>query len=50
MAPTTSRSFSLHRCVITIRGVIRAVVSISVGLMLCSPVLEASALPSQMNY
>ena len=46
MAPTTSRSSSLHQCVITLRAVTRAIVSLSVGLMLCSPVLEASALPS----
>ncbi len=46
MTITTSRSASLHQCVITLQGVTRAVVSISVGLMLCSPVLEASALPS----
>jgi hypothetical protein len=46
MAPTTSRSSSFQQCVITLRGITRAVVSMSVGLMLCSPVLEASALPS----
>jgi len=46
MAEITSRSSILQQCVITLRGVTRAVVSMSAGLMLCSPVLEASALPS----
>ena len=46
MATTASRSVSLHHCMITLRGVTRVVVSMSVGLMLCSPVLEASALPA----
>src|SRR5215831_18413683 len=46
MATTTSRSTSLHQCVITLRGATRTVVSLCVGLLFCSPVLEASALPT----
>jgi hypothetical protein len=35
-----------HSCVLNLLGVTRAVVSICVGLVFCSPVLEASALPA----
>ena len=35
----------LHRCVVNLLGATRTVVSICVALVLCSPVLEASALP-----
>ena len=46
MATITSRSNSLHPCAINLRGATRAVLSIWVGLALCSPVLEVSALPA----
>ncbi|NWF73925.1 MAG: hypothetical protein HXY51_12900 [Nitrospirae bacterium] len=42
---TESDSPVLHRCVVNLLGVTRALVSICVGLVLCHPVLEASALP-----
>ena len=35
-----------HSCVLNLLGVTRAVVSLCVGLVFCSPVLEASALPT----
>lgn len=35
----------LHRCIVNLLGATRATVSICVGILLCSPVLEASALP-----
>ena len=35
----------LHRCVVNLLGATRTVVSICVALVLCSPVLDASALP-----
>src|SRR5215831_870128 len=37
---------SLDHCVITLRGAIRAVVSVCVGVLLCNPIPEASALPT----
>jgi len=46
LATTTSRSASLRHRVITLVGATRAVVSLCVGLVFCSPVLEASALPT----
>ena len=36
----------LHRCVVNLLGATRTVVSICVALVLCSPVLEASELPT----
>jgi hypothetical protein len=44
---TKPKSYSplLHRCVVTLLGVTRTVVSLCVGLALCSPVLAASELP-----
>ena len=44
---TTAKSCSpiLHRCVVTLLGVTQALVSICVGVVLCSPVLEAAELP-----
>jgi len=45
---TSADSYSpvLHRCVVNLLSTARAAVSICVGLVLCGPVLEASALPS----
>jgi hypothetical protein len=44
---TKTKSYSplLHHCVVTLLGATRTVVCLCVGLVLCSPVLEASALP-----
>ena len=41
-----SNSSVLQRCVVNLQDATRAAVSICVGVMLCGPVLEASALPS----
>jgi hypothetical protein len=50
MKPRTTKfkfySPILHQCVVNLLGATRAVVSIFVGLTLCSPVLEAWALPA----
>jgi hypothetical protein len=43
---TESDSPVIRRCVVNLLGATRALVSICVGLVLCHPVLEASALPS----
>ena len=45
---TKAKSYSpiLHHCVVNLLGATRAVLSLWVGLVLCSPVLEASALPA----
>jgi hypothetical protein len=44
---TSADSYSavLYRCVVNLLGATRAAVSICVGVVLCGPVLEASALP-----
>ena len=49
MATTTFRSGSFHNRVIDLLSASRAVVSILVGLTLCSPVLEAWALPTAIE-
>jgi hypothetical protein len=43
---TTSSPTGLDHCVITLRGATRAVVSLWVGVLLCNPIPEASALPT----
>jgi hypothetical protein len=42
----TSYSPILHHCVVNLLGATRTVVSICIALVLCSPVLEASELPT----
>ena len=44
--PTQSYSLVPHGCVIDCLAATRALVSLCVGLVLCNPVLEASALPT----
>jgi len=43
--PTNSYSPVHHPCVVNLLGATRALVSICVGVVLCGPVLDASALP-----
>ena len=45
IAKAKSCSPLLHRCVVNLLGVTQALVSICVVVVLCGPVLEASALP-----
>ena len=42
---TNSYSSVLHHCVVNFLGATRALVSVCVGVVLCGPVLDASALP-----
>jgi hypothetical protein len=48
---TNAKSYSpvLHPCAINLRGVTRAALSMWVGLVLCSPVLETWALPTAIE-